>query len=210
MATFIASWPTTLCRPYSSVVHFFSVLLVHTSNSLRVLLCSYPGWDLYIDSSTRPAPTRIAYGIGSTGPIFDLNSKAMACNSNPRPAPGAIAEVRAGSNVTFHWSRWLYSHKGPISAWMAPYDGSVADVNVNKLEFFKIGEESVDSAGVWGTEKLLDKTNGTWTTTIPADIKPGNYIIRHEVLPSLPLLLSPSSFSPLLLARTTHSEIWPA
>ncbi|KAK3331493.1 glycoside hydrolase [Apodospora peruviana] len=141
----------------------------------------YPGYDVYIDPYYSPKPARIAYGVGNTGPIFDLDSNNMACNTPHTPIPSAIAEVRAGSTVTFHWTRWLYSHKGPISAWMAPYEGTIDKVDVNKLQFFKIGEEAIDSKGVWGTVKLLDATNGTWTTTIPADIKPGNYVIRHEV-----------------------------
>ena len=72
---------------------------------------------------------------------------------------------------------------------MAPYEGDVAAVNVNELEFVKFAEEAADKNGVWGTVKLMDNTNGTWTATIPADIKPGKYIIRHEV-GSSPELLS--------------------
>ena len=64
---------------------------------------------------------------------------------------------------------------------MAPYVGDVADVDVNELEFFKFAEDTTDGDGVWGTDRLIDNTNGTWTATIPADIKPGNYIIRQEV-----------------------------
>lgn len=110
-----------------------------------------------------------------------MNSADIACAKVHSPAPGAIAEVRAGSNITFHWSRWLYSHKGPITAWMAPYEGNISDVDVNQLEFFKFAEDTMDEDGVWGTVRLMDKTNGTWTATVPADIKPGNYVIRHEV-----------------------------
>ncbi|KAK3326773.1 glycosyl hydrolase family 61-domain-containing protein [Apodospora peruviana] len=120
----------------------------------------YPGYDLYIDPYYSPKLPRIAYGVGSTGPIFDLTSPNIACNTPHSPIPSAIAEVRASSTVTFHWTRWLYSHKGPISAWMAPYDGTTNKVNVNQLKFFKIGEEAVDSK---------------------ANIKPGNYVVRHEV-----------------------------
>ncbi|SPO06317.1 uncharacterized protein DNG_09006 [Cephalotrichum gorgonifer] len=142
----------------------------------------YPGWDINLDPRITPTPARIAYGGGTTFPVTDANSPAIACNTVHNPAPGAIAEVRAGSDVTFHWSRWLYSHKGPLTAWMAPYEGDIADVNVNDLEFFKFGEETIDENGVWGTVKMLDDTNGTWTATIPADIKPGNYIIRQEII----------------------------
>ncbi|GAB1317941.1 hypothetical protein MFIFM68171_08151 [Madurella fahalii] len=142
----------------------------------------YPGWDVYIDPRIEPAPARIAFGGGDVGPIFDMNSADIACAKVHSPAPGAIAEVRAGSNITFHWSRWLYSHKGPITAWMAPYEGNISDVDVNQLEFVKFAEDTIDDNGVWGTVKLMDETNGTWTATIPADIKPGNYVIRQEII----------------------------
>ncbi|KAH8879086.1 hypothetical protein GQ53DRAFT_606842, partial [Thozetella sp. PMI_491] len=139
----------------------------------------YPGWDVNIDSSISPTPARIAYGGGYVFPIFDLNSSDIACNRGNKPIPGAIAEVRAGSNITFHWSQWLYTHKGPITAWMAPYEGDIAHVNVNELEFFKFAEEAIEN-GVWGTVRMINDTNNTWTATIPADIKPGNYVIRQE------------------------------
>jgi hypothetical protein len=144
-------------------------------------MVSYPGYHNFSDPPLSPAPSRIAYGGGTTGPDFDADSVDVACNTVHNPAPGTIAQARAGSSVSFSWSRWLYSHKGPITAWMAPYEGDIADVNVNELEFFKFAEEAVDADGVWGTVKLLDETNGTWTASIPADIKPGKYIIRQEV-----------------------------
>ncbi|KAK0652354.1 glycoside hydrolase [Cercophora newfieldiana] len=141
----------------------------------------YPGWDVRVDPLIKPAPARIAFGGGGVGPMTNISSPDMACSRNPTPAPGMTAEVRAGSNMTFYWSHWLYSHKGPITAWMAPYSGNIADVKVNDLEFFKIAEDTVDDNGVWGTVRMMDKTNHTWTATIPADIRPGTYIIRQEV-----------------------------
>ncbi|KAK5662223.1 hypothetical protein OQA88_8128 [Cercophora sp. LCS_1] len=142
----------------------------------------YPGWDVYIDPLIKPTPSRIAFGGGDVNPLFNMSVPAIACGQGHTPAPGAIAEVRAGSNITFHWSRWLYSHKGPITAWMAPYEGDVSKVNVNELEFFKFAEDTIDEQGVWGTVRLMDKTNGTWTATVPADIKPGNYVVRQEMI----------------------------
>ncbi|KAI0018983.1 glycosyl hydrolase family 61-domain-containing protein [Xylariomycetidae sp. FL0641] len=142
----------------------------------------YPGWDIFLDPRAKPAPSRISYGGGSTGPVMNLTDEAMACNHVHNPAPGDIAEVRAGSNITFAWSHWLYSHKGPITAWMAPYEGSIADVNVNELEFIKFSEDTIDSRGRWSTVRMMDDTDGTWTAQIPADIKPGNYVIRNEII----------------------------
>lgn len=118
--------------------------------------------------------------------MTNSSSAAIACNTVHNPTPGYIAQARAGSNVTFHWSRWLHSHKGPITSWMAPYSGDIAKVDVNQLEFFKFGEEAVGADGVWGTDRLMDETNGTWTAVIPADVKPGTYVIRQEVGPLPP------------------------
>ncbi|KAK5656815.1 hypothetical protein OQA88_4363 [Cercophora sp. LCS_1] len=140
----------------------------------------YPGWDLAIDPWLSPVPARIAYGGGIVGPIINISSPNMACNMGRSPPPSAIADVRAGSSISFHWSHWLQSHKGPITAWMAPYTGDIANINVNDLEFFKIAQDTVDAAGVWANVRMM-AANSTWTATIPADIKPGKYIVRHEI-----------------------------
>jgi hypothetical protein len=134
-----------------------------------------------VDPSYNPPLKRIGYAGGDTFPVTSTTSNDLACNVPRQPVPGDIAEVRAGSDISFHWSAWLYSHKGPITAWMAPYEGSIADVNVNKLEFFKIAEETVSEEGLWANVRIMNFTDTTWTARIPADIKPGNYIIRHEV-----------------------------
>ncbi|KAI0201178.1 glycosyl hydrolase family 61-domain-containing protein [Astrocystis sublimbata] len=154
----------------------------------------YPGWDIFLDPRYKPAPARIAYGGGNTGPVTKIDSKAMACNSVHKPAPGDIAEVRAGSNVTFAWSHWLYSHKGPITAWMAPYEGDIANVDVNELEFVKFAEDTINKNGVWSTVRMMDDTDGTWTAQIPADIKPGNYVIRQEIIALHFALRAPPAF----------------
>jgi len=106
----------------------------------------------------------------------------MACNRGRRPVPNAVAHVRAGSDVSFHWSSWLYSHRGPVTAWLAPYQGDIAAVDTTQLEFVKFSEDTMDTATrVWGTDIMQDELNLTVTVTIPADIKPGLYIIRQEV-----------------------------
>jgi len=65
---------------------------------------------------------------------------------------------------------------------MAPYyDSDLGSVNVNELEFFKIAQDTVDDSGVWANEHMINNNNMTWTATIPADIRPGRYIIRHEI-----------------------------
>jgi hypothetical protein len=117
----------------------------------------HPCYDIFIDPLLEPPPARIAYGSGTTGPVYNADSVDIACNIAHQPPPPLIAQAR---NVTFRWSRWLYSHKGLITAWMAPYEGDVSNVDVNDLEFFKFAEEAVN-ASVKGIMKLMDKTSGT-------------------------------------------------
>jgi len=194
MAMCIASMRTIPCTlPGSEVAIFCESVLTFLSSS-------YPGWDVYIDPLVTPKPARIAFGGGGVNPIFNVNGAELACNVGPTP-PGAIAEVRAGSSITFHWSRWLYSHKGPITAWLAPYEGDVAKVDVNKLEFFKITEDTVDDKGVWANVRMMDNTNGSWTATIPADIKAGTYVLRQEV--SYYNRYQPAKCMPVWLTRST-------
>jgi hypothetical protein len=143
---------------------------------------SYPSWDVFIDRTLNFTPSRIAYGGSSVAPINDVQSADMACNRFRSPVPNDMAKVRAGSNLTFYWSSWLYSHRGPVTAWLARYEGDIAKVDTTQLEFVKFAEETIDTdSRVWGTDRMMDETNLTYTATIPADIKPGTYIVRQEV-----------------------------
>jgi len=160
----------------------------------------YPGFNPHQDS--RLGVKRIAFGfhtgwdnVDGIAAVLSADSLGIACNADPT-IPGEMAEARAGSNITFRWTDWLPSHRGPITTYMAPYEGNISDVNVNKLKFFKIDEAGIfpnEQFGKltpeipwsvkpnWATDKMV-AANSTWTSTIPWDIKPGNYIVRHEVL----------------------------
>jgi lytic cellulose monooxygenase (C1-hydroxylating) len=115
-----------------------------------------------------------------SGAIQDVNSKDLPCNTGAT-SPALVAPVRAGSNVDFIWTKFLRSHQGPITTWMAPYSGNISQVNVNNLEFFKIHEGGLYPDGKWATDRMIDQ-GGTFNTTIPYDIKPGRYVLRHELV----------------------------
>lgn len=60
---------------------------------------------------------------------------------------------------------------------LLPESGKLDDV-----EFFKIDEATYDPKTMtWGTDWLM-KNNHTHTVTIPSDIKPGTYVVRHEII----------------------------
>jgi lytic cellulose monooxygenase (C1-hydroxylating) len=64
------------------------------------------------------------------------------------------------------------------------YMGLMPDENVKvqDVEFFKVDENTYNpKTETWGTDQLI-KENNTRTVTIPSDIKPGMYIVRHEII----------------------------
>jgi len=113
--------------------------------------------------------------------ITDQNSPAMACQSDPKP-PALVAPVRAGATIEFQWNPWYKSHKGPIVSYMAPYDVPVENIDVNKLEFFKISETGLLKDNLtWAVDEMMANGNKT-TAVIPHDIRAGKYVLRHELI----------------------------
>ena len=56
------------------------------------------------------------------------------------------------------------------------------DTSMNDIEFFKIDQSTYfPQTGLWGTHELI-ANNNTRTVTIPSDLKPGNYVVRHEII----------------------------
>jgi lytic cellulose monooxygenase (C1-hydroxylating) len=54
--------------------------------------------------------------------------------------------------------------------------------SVNDVNFFKIDEATYDpKTDAFGTDELIANNNSR-TATIPSDIKPGIYVVRHEIL----------------------------
>lgn len=119
-------------------------------------------------------------------PIFFVNDTGLACNT-PGTAPPSYIPVKAGENITAVYWYWLHPY-GPMSVWLADCGESCEDVNVNDLDWFKIWEAGLLEGniieGIW-YQKAFQNWDGSpdlWPVTIPATIKPGKYIIRHEIL----------------------------
>ncbi|KAF2259927.1 endoglucanase IV precursor [Lojkania enalia] len=96
----------------------------------------------------------------------------------------AYVSAKPGSKVTFQWNTWPVSHKGPIFDYIAPCNGDCTTVDKTTLLFTKFDEGawiSGSDPGTWVTDDLI-KNNNSWTTTIPSNLAPGNYVIRHEII----------------------------
>lgn len=74
--------------------------------------------------------------------------------------------------------------QGPVIDYIAPCNGDCTTITKESLRFTKFAQGawiSGNDPGTWVTDDLV-KANNSWTTTIPATLAPGNYVIRHEII----------------------------
>ena len=69
--------------------------------------------------------------------------------------------------------------------YLANCNGDCKTVDKTTLGFFKIdGVGLIDDTtvpGTWASDTLI-ANNNSWIVTIPSDIAPGNYVLRHEII----------------------------
>jgi len=125
----------------------------------------------------------------SITPIFSVLDPGITCNTPATPPPSYIP-VRAGENITAVYWCWLHP-VGPMTAWLAACPGNdCVGANVTDLDWFKIWEAGLIpgtgnlAEGIWYQKAFQnwDDSPDLWPVTIPRTLKPGRYIIRHEIL----------------------------
>jgi len=113
----------------------------------------------------------------------------LRCNGGTTATESAT--VAAGGKVTAIWGQWTHS-QGPILVWLYKCAGDFKSCNGDGAGWFKIDEAGFKGDGTkifldsenpsgWDIAKLVGG-NKQWTSTIPAGIKAGNYLIRHELI----------------------------
>jgi len=144
----------------------------------------YPGYDPRFDIAYKQR--RIEWGFsnkapaGGIGPAQNMSSPDMACRFAPVQPPALMAVARAGSNITYSWGAYYQSHKGPVVTYMGRLAQPQQDPTT--VDFFKIHENAYDTkTHLFGSEVMYNQ-NMTWTVQIPSNIKPGDYIVRHELI----------------------------
>ncbi|GJJ13661.1 esterase/lipase/thioesterase [Clathrus columnatus] len=177
----------------------------------------YQGWAPY---NTPVGQTTIERPWSTYNPITNATDPQLACNDDG--TAGALqltATVAAGSAITAYWNQvWPHPY-GPMLVYLAQCPGSTCTtVNSNTLEWFKIDESGLINGtvydGFWGMDfikwiffvyleslkgdGLMIAQNSSWTTTIPATVPSGNYLIRFETiaLHSLPAITGGGSLAP--------------
>jgi cellulase len=101
----------------------------------------------------------------------------IGCHKSATAAKKYV-DVKAGDQITFYWNTWPESHKGPIINYLAPYNG---ESSAGNLQWSKFSQSAIVSGTTWVTDQLI-ANNFTSSTTIPRNLKAGNYVIRHEII----------------------------
>ncbi len=122
-------------------------------------------------------------------PITSATDAKLRCNGGT--SASLDAPVQPGDSISAIWGQWTHS-QGPILVWMYKCAGAFSACDGSGAGWFKIDEAGFHGDGVkvfldtetpsgWDIAKLVGG-NKQWTSTIPAGLAPGNYLIRHELI----------------------------
>ncbi|KAI1421268.1 glycosyl hydrolase family 61-domain-containing protein [Xylaria sp. FL1777] len=159
----------------------------HVSN-IVINGVSYQTYDPTVFPYQSDPPTVVGWTAADTDNGFvdptTYTSGDIVCHKSATPA-GGFAQVAAGDSISIQWNTWPDSHKGPMMDYLAACNGDCSSVDKTTLEFFKIDEagilDSSSAPGTWASDVMIGNNN-TWLVQIPANLKAGNYVLRHETI----------------------------
>jgi hypothetical protein len=125
----------------------------------------------------------------SNNPIFETSNISLSCNTPGTPARAYIP-ITAGQNITAVYAYWVHT-VGPMIAWLAYCANTANDCGTfdsSTADWFKIGQKGLldgtIETGTW-FQKAFSRWDGSpslWSETIPVNLKPGKYLVRHEII----------------------------
>jgi lytic cellulose monooxygenase (C1-hydroxylating) len=160
---------------------------------------AYPGFNALDPTSNPPVLAAWSTNVDQDGWVGanDYAHSDIICHVNATAARGYVP-ARAGDKLSFRWNGWPESHHGPILTYLARCGGdggaasSCSDVDKTALEFFEIDAMGLvdkhmtlhpypTARGLWATD-LLIYNNATFTVELPLSIRPGDYVLRTEII----------------------------
>ncbi|KAL2016975.1 hypothetical protein VTK56DRAFT_2809 [Thermocarpiscus australiensis] len=139
---------------------------------------TYPGYDGY---SPATSPKTIQFQWPDYNPTMSVSDIKMRCNGGT--SADLSAPVTAGENVTAFWKQWTHS-QGPVMVWLFKCPGAFSSCQGDGKGWFKIDQMGLFGTQLtsndWGTALVVQ--NLKWSSRIPKNLAPGNYLIRHELL----------------------------
>ncbi|CAG9951913.1 unnamed protein product [Clonostachys rosea f. rosea IK726] len=135
-------------------------------------------------SMSKP-PTLAAWSEKQTNLGFispnEYTTPHIVCHRDAENAGGYVT-VKAGDSVWLQWNGWPTGHVGPILDYLAPCGSKGCEaVDKSSLKFFKIADAGLRN----GTNKFYTDVlaqNKGWLIRIPEKLKPGDYVLRHEII----------------------------
>ncbi|KAG0635957.1 glycosyl hydrolase family 61-domain-containing protein [Tuber brumale] len=141
----------------------------------------YDNFNPFLDVYQNPKPQRIGWTTPNNGPAEDVTSAGIACGTGST-AGSLSAPATCGSSIEFFWTKWPDSHRGPTMTYLAKCPGTdCTTADPTTLDWFKIDHAGLNSDGTWVSDTII-ADNNTRTVTIPSDIAPGPYLLRHELV----------------------------
>ncbi|KAJ6460076.1 glycoside hydrolase [Mycena vitilis] len=125
--------------------------------------------------------------VVSTG-TPDLTSTDLICGHKATRAAKS-APVAAGDAISIAYysdynpdsSKWPHA-VGPVMIYLADCGAMTCDkFDVTKAQWFKIDEQGKNKTGDWPAQYALS-VGSSLALTIPSNLNPGNYILRHEIV----------------------------
>jgi methionine-rich copper-binding protein CopC len=188
-------------RMRSVSVAVFTAWLAHqvaahgSVNSVSVGSTKYTGYEPSNKPGTPPNPAKGVVWASNDEDIgfvlpTDYSNANIICHKNASPAPKA-ATVAAGGTISLSWPNWPKTdpHPGVFLNYLAAAGtDDPTKIDKNQLSFFKISQAGYDpTVDVKGPDAGLatgsfKKAGLVAQVQIPANIKPGTYVLRHEII----------------------------
>ncbi|KAJ7474843.1 glycoside hydrolase family 61 protein [Mycena latifolia] len=148
------------------------------------------GTETFLGNTPNAEPTSsIVRQIDSVDPVKGADNPSVNCGNDAQLASN-ITDANPGDSMAFLWtggdlSRWPHNI-GPMLTYMTSCGSTdCTTFNSSAAKWFKIaqvGRIPGDSDGTWFQNRLFETDGTPANVTLPTNIKPGAYLIRHEII----------------------------
>jgi hypothetical protein len=133
------------------------------------------------NGATNPSVIRQVSDIspvkGSANPDLNCGLSAKAASLVATANPGDVLVIGWGGGGGQNWPH----NTGPLMAYMASCGSTTCDqFDSQTAKWFKIDQIGRQSDGTWVQQQIMNGAPAN--VTVPANIAPGNYILRHEII----------------------------
>ncbi|KAJ7075927.1 glycoside hydrolase family 61 protein [Mycena belliarum] len=145
------------------------------------------GTETFLGNTPNAEPTpSIVRQIDNVDPVKGADNPLINCGYNAQLA-SKIADANPGDSMAFLWtggdlSRWPHN-TGPMLTYLASCGSTdCTTFNSSAAKWFKIAQVGRDSNGNWFQNRIFSADGVVANVTLPKNIKPGAYLIRHEII----------------------------